>query len=380
MVQKIKIKRSDTTSAPSSLEEGELAYSSASGSNKLYIGNPGSGSPASVTVIGGKAYVDLLDHTPGTLTASSAVLVDASGKIDVFDVDNVNINGNTVSSSDTNGNLNLTPNGAGNLVLDGVNWPQADGGTGQVLSTNGAGQTSWITPASQSFNISDGTTSPEDEFTLGNTLSFLGTANEIVTTISNDTITFALPDDVTIGNDLTVTGDLVVNGTTTTVNSTTVSIDDPIFTLGSVSPVVDDNKDRGIEFNWNNGSAVVGFFGHDDSTGKFIYIPDATNTSEVFSGTTGVIQADFEVVNTFTFDSVGLTAVTTSAEAFADNDTSLMTSAAIDDRILSYGYGVGDITSVQITSTDSSISGTGTGSTGAISFDLQVATVDGGTF
>ena len=57
-----------------------------------------------------------------------------------------------------------------------------------------------------------------------------------------------------------------------------------------------------------------------------------------------------------------------------------MTSAAIDDRILSYGYGLGDITSVQITSSDSSISGTGTGSTGAISFDLEVATVDGGTF
>ena len=380
MAQKIRIKRSDTTSAPSSLEEGELAYSSASGSNKLYIGNPGSGSPASVTVIGGKAYVDLLDHTPGTLTASSAVLVDASGKIDVFDVDNVNINGNTVSSSDANGDLNLTPNGAGNLVLDGVNWPQADGSTDQILSTNGAGQAAWVTPAAQSFNISDGTTSPDDEFILGNTLSFLGTTNEIVTTLSNDTVTFALPDDVTIGNDLTVTGDLVVNGTTTTVNSTTVSIADPIFTLGSVSPSVDDNKDRGIEFNWNDGAERTGFFGHDDSTGKFIYIPDATNTSEVFSGTTGVILADFEVVNTLTFDSVGLTAVTTSAEAFADNDTSLMTSAAIDDRILSYGYGLGDITSVQITSSDSSISGTGTGSTGAISFDLEVATVDGGTF
>jgi hypothetical protein len=38
--------------------------------------------------------------------------------------------------------------------------------------------------------------------------------------------------------------------------------------------------------------AKVGFFGFDDSTGKFTFIPDATNTSEVFSGTKGTIDAD----------------------------------------------------------------------------------------
>ena len=50
----------------------------------------------------------------------------------------------------------------------------------------------------------------------------------------------------------------------------------------------DDNKDRGIEFKWHNGSsAKLGFFGMDDSDGKFKYIPDATNSSEVFSGSVG---------------------------------------------------------------------------------------------
>ena len=91
-------------------------------------------------------------------------------------------------------------------------------------------------------------------------------------------------------------GDLTVNGTTTTVNSTTVTIDDPIFTLGGDSaPGSDDNKDRGIEFRWHNGSAAkVGFFGYDDSAGKMTFIPDATNSSEVFSGTAGTIVADLE--------------------------------------------------------------------------------------
>lgn len=89
-----------------------------------------------------------------------------------------------------------------------------------------------------------------------------------------------------------ISGDLTVSGTTTTVNSTVVTIDDPIFTLGGdTAPGADDNKDRGIEFKWHNGTAAkVGFFGLDDSTGKFTFIPDATNTSEVFSGALGTID------------------------------------------------------------------------------------------
>ena len=57
MVQSIKIKRSSTTAVPTSLAEGELAYSSEGTSNKLFIGRPGSGSPGTVDVIGGKLYV-----------------------------------------------------------------------------------------------------------------------------------------------------------------------------------------------------------------------------------------------------------------------------------------------------------------------------------
>ena len=98
-----------------------------------------------------------------------------------------------------------------------------------------------------------------------------------------------LSQDLSVGGNIAVTGNLTVNGTTTTVNSTTVTIDDPIFTVGGDSaPGSDDNKDRGIEFRWHNGSAAkVGFFGFDDSTGRFSFIPDATNSSEVFSGTKG---------------------------------------------------------------------------------------------
>ena len=91
---------------------------------------------------------------------------------------------------------------------------------------------------------------------------------------------------VGIGENLHVQGDLIVNGTTTTVNSTTVTIDDPIFTLGGdTAPASNDGKDRGIEFRWHDGSdPKLGFFGFDRSDYRFKYIQDATNSSEVFSG------------------------------------------------------------------------------------------------
>ena len=95
--------------------------------------------------------------------------------------------------------------------------------------------------------------------------------------------------EVTVGQNLTVVGNLTVNGTTTSINSTVTTLDDPIITLGGdTAPSSDDNKDRGVEFRWHNGSAAkLGFFGYDDSTSKFTFIPDATNTAEVFSGSAG---------------------------------------------------------------------------------------------
>lgn len=109
MAQTIKIKRSTSTSAPGSLAAGELAYSDAS--DKLFIGQP---SDNTVTAIGGKVYVDMLDHTPGTLTASSAVLVDASSKIDQLKTANLTINANAITSG--SGDVDIVA--AANLDID----------------------------------------------------------------------------------------------------------------------------------------------------------------------------------------------------------------------------------------------------------------------
>ena len=76
---------------------------------------------------------------------------------------------------------------------------------------------------------------------------------------------------------------MAVNGTTTTVNSTTVNIADPVFEIGSDSS--EDNLDRGIKFKYNSGGAKIGFFGMDDTDGSFVALTSATDSSSVFSGT-----------------------------------------------------------------------------------------------
>jgi len=116
-----------------------------------------------------------------------------------------------------------------------------------------------------------------------------------VTTSTGNLILDSTGGTVNVNDNLTIAGNLTVQGTTTAVDSTVSTIVDPILSIGGAiggtNPGTDDNKDRGIEFKYFSGTAKTGFFGFDDSTGFFTFIPDGTNTSEVFSGTVGVIDA-----------------------------------------------------------------------------------------
>ncbi len=103
-----------------------------------------------------------------------------------------------------------------------------------------------------------------------------------------DSISIASNGNVTLSQSLSIAGNLTVNGTTTTVNSTVVTIEDPVIVLGSGAPTTDDNKDRGIAFNWHNGAAArSGFFGWDDSTQGFALYATGSMTSDVFTGQLG---------------------------------------------------------------------------------------------
>lgn len=91
---------------------------------------------------------------------------------------------------------------------------------------------------------------------------------------------------------LVLNSDVQINGTTTNVYSTVTNLHDPIFSLGGVTgPVVDDGKDRGIEFKWNTGGFTkTGFFGYKNALSRFVFIQSGVNIDEVYSGSYGNVQ------------------------------------------------------------------------------------------
>jgi hypothetical protein len=250
----------------------------------------------------------------------------------------LDVNGNDIVTT-SNADIDLAPNGTGKVVVKGNS---NQGAIKLNCEANSHGQTIIAAPHSESANNTLTLPSTGGDARLVSATSTATLTNKTLTspvieTITGSTITLDSAGDITLdaggadvtlkddgttfgsltnssgelviksgstpttavtfsGANVTLAGNLTVNGTTTTVNSTTLTVDDPIITLGGDSaPGSDDNKDRGIEFRYHTGSAAkIGFFGFDDSAGKFTFIPDATNNSEVFSGSAGTIVADLE--------------------------------------------------------------------------------------
>jgi hypothetical protein len=136
MTTKTRIKNltSTTANAPTILKTGEFGYSygtgtQANGGDRLYIGtgaeDGGTGIASHAPVVGGKYFVDMLDHVAGTLTAGSAIIVDANSKIDNLKVDDLVLDGSTISSAQaitisttaSSSDIILSPNETGKTVL-----------------------------------------------------------------------------------------------------------------------------------------------------------------------------------------------------------------------------------------------------------------------
>ena len=142
--------------------------------------------------------------------------------------------------------------------------------------------------------LGTGTLTVHGNSTFNNPASFtdnvtIGNANTDTFTVNSVT---QFTDDVTVDGSLlvntnaTIEGNLTVNGVTTTVNSTVVTLDDPIITLGGdTAPTSNDAKDRGVEFRYYDSQARLGFFGWDISASRYALYHAATNSSEAFNGT-----------------------------------------------------------------------------------------------
>ena len=384
--------------------------------------------------------------------------VTSVGTLTELAVDNVTINTNTISTTNSNGNLILAPNGTGDVAVtadtlsitategesatlllsadesddNGDDWSFVNA-TGNTLTINNdiSGSAVAQITLTPHATVASSTTAIAGNATIAGTLGVtgvisptthvdmpddakvkLGTGDDlqlyhdgtdsfienstgglkIATETSGIAITLGhSTSEVTVGDNLTVTGNLTVSGTTTTVNSTTVSVADPIFELGSSSS--DDNLDRGLKLKYNSSGAKIAFMGFDDSDGKFVMIPDATDTSSVFTGTIGTLKANIETGNTgvtvgdsIPFSDSSGTLTLQNVDAI-DATTENTFEAAIDS--LTNLTAVGTLTTGTWNATTIAVSSGGTGLTSASTSGFVMTSngsgfvmqsIDGGTF
>ena len=459
MASFIRIKRSTGASAPSGLQFGELALTIAAGTQgnrgeRLFVGDDGGTSD----IIGGKYYTDLMAHTAGSVAGVSnsanaangfVAILDQNRKVDEWNVDDLRLDGNTLSSQTTDADIIFNPDGSGDVMIpddtklgfgggaNGAAAPDAtieydengtdklrfagsqisfdnttqstskdigsvvfEGGVGieKNLNVGGDMQVTGISTFIGGIKVP-----PQSALTVGN-IGIHSNRIETLTGGGNQLFIDPFPSGLSNEGDVIIKGNLQVDGTTTNVNSTTVTVNDAIMKVGDVTSVrtvmatvgsgnntitvdsvvglqVDDvvtatgipgnttisninsgtkvitisnnttagittssqltithakdtNTDRGISFNYNTSSGTgnnkLGFFGMDDSatadtdgSRKWTYVPDATNTAEVISGTKGYLDikgiyyqsGDFATHGIVYFTNTGLQTSTTAPSA-----------------------------------------------------------------
>ena len=381
MATTIQIKRSTGTSAPSSLSAGELAVTFGTGTqsnlgDRLFIGDG-----STVEVIGGKFFSDMLDHTQGTLTASSALTSDSNSAISGLNVGNHATTGGDIKFKEG------TNNGTHHVQLKGPNslsgnveltLPSADGSNTHVLKTNGSGTLSFGAVATSelsgtitnaqlggsiangklanstiSIDADSGTTNAVD---LGDTLQVTG-GEGIDTSVSGDTLTIAgedastsnkgvasfasadfsvssgavsiksggvsnaqlANDGITIGSD-----DTSLGGTITDLNGlTSVDVDNITIDGNTISST---NTNGNIVLD-PNGTGVINV-----SSARITSLGTPTQTTD--AATKAYVDAQLQGLDVKNSVRVATTANGTLSSAFANGQTVDGISLATGDRIL----------------------------------------------
>src|SRR6056300_842379 len=243
MATVIQIKRSTGTTAPAELAQGELAYTYGTGTqgnngDRLFIGTgtETDGVAANIDVIGGKYFTQLTDHALGTLTASSALLVDSNKAIDeIFIGNNASTGGTLKLNEGTNNGAHFAAIKAPNSLAASytLTLPSDDGDANEFLQTDGSGNLTWAAVTSSLTLAAD--TGSNDTFNTGDTLTFTG-GTGIDTTVSDNTITFAVDSTVTTASSTTTftnktfdangTGNSISNIGNSSLSNSTISISD----------------------------------------------------------------------------------------------------------------------------------------------------------
>lgn len=179
----------------------------------------------------------------------------------------------------------------GNTVLSGSLKLQAGaGGATGSFSGSFTGDGSGLSgiPTTLKINTESGSNTTASINLLNQALSLTGSANQVVVTTAADStlVGFKFADDLriqtaSIANDLTIEGNLFVNGTTTTINTTELTIEDQFITLASGSANTVDGGiviDRGA---YTSGSIAYGFDAATERWGYQNNIADTSNAMDL---------------------------------------------------------------------------------------------------
>lgn len=190
----IRIKRSTGTTAPSDLKTGEIAYSAGggvynNGGDRLYFGkgDDGAGNATSIVSIGGEYYANLFSTTDaaGTVSASKAVVVDANRKVNQWIIDNIQIDGNTIETTNTDGDLVIDPNGNGVVNVSSSKITNVTNPT----AAQDAATKSYVDNSTLDFIVDGGGTGSVN--LLDSDLTLAG-GTGITSSVSGETVTFTL--------------------------------------------------------------------------------------------------------------------------------------------------------------------------------------------
>jgi len=269
------------------------------------------------TTIGHTDDTDLMTVASGLLTVAGEISVttlDIGGTNVASTAAELNImDGDTSASSTTLADADrVVVNDAGTMkqvaLTDFETYFETSLDTLSSVTTVGALNAGSITSGFGTINTGSSAITTSGAVTGGTLVGTLTTAAQTnitsVGALNGGSITSGFGTIDTGSSNITTTGtvsagNLTVTGTTTTVNSTVLTVVDPIIHLQTASGggdlSSDTNKDVGLMMEYHNGSAAKqAFLGWDDSAAKLTFVPDATLSSEVVSGSVGTIVANLE--------------------------------------------------------------------------------------
>jgi hypothetical protein len=243
------------------------------------------------------------------IAGTERIVIDATET--VIGVTKVNHAASTITGTATNGDITLTPNGSGSVVIGkaDINGGAIDGVT---IGSNSAATALVV---SGGVNIDDGGDGAIDGCVIG-----------AATAAAGSFTTVAASSNLTVGGNATVTGNLTVNGSTTTIDSTTLTIEDPMITLAKNNSGGDANTfDQGLFF--NRGSLSNVSFIWDESTDQFAFAVTASEDGTTAGNVTidSYANARLGVITASDVETASISAADGTAAATIANSTGVVT-------------------------------------------------------